>query len=901
MEHDLGYTPFEDPQLTEKNYLNTTEAIERAKGMTGIEYTLMLVLHLGNEYLGYLTADFNLSEQNEKLFFDLQGKKVLNYSCNDVVIPQKDTFSKRRLMLPAKYQKVGHNTVKIAFLNDYATNGNGLHHFVDPEDKEEYLYSNFEPFAANKMLPCFDQPNLKASFKLLTVTPPNWVVIANELEKITLPAAEANAKLTELRVPTAFISKELIAGKYVFREFEATPAISSYLFTCIAGPYDLFVSTRKPGEGYPPMRIFVRKSLKKFVAPYADEFFRITECGVKYYEDIFGRKFPFSKHDQIYCPEFNVGAMENVGAVTYTEHYVFKDPPSDEKFMRFAETILHELSHMWFGDLVTMNWWNDLWLNESFATFISNLCMAKAPGLERFRAVWTSFHKGKGWAYREDQEPTTHPITTVVENTEDAENIFDGITYMKGASSLKQLYYLVSHDAFCDGLKEYFQTYQWKNTELKDFLGTMQRALKKRGSSIDLDQWTKQWLCTKGLNELKPEIEIKDKVVSEFKVMQKSAVNGDNVCRMHMTDVAFYDASFNTKIIERVLIEAKPETIVGKIKGMPAPAAVLLNVNDYAYCKMFLDTDSMHAFQKNLDKVSDNLTRMMIWRSFWDMIRDGHASAQEFLKLVVTQAPLEKEEPILTGALGYASAGAVWYIPREYHDIEDTPLYEMLLNRLKTEPSANIKKHLISYVIRFACKSEHKKLLIKWLNEGTGIADAPISQSSRYSIICKIYADPAFSMEEKQKLLARELEKDKSDDGLRAQKSCEAAIPTAENKAKHWKLFLDEKTKESEHMIFSAMGGFTSWLQFDLLKPYVDKFFDEVVGIFEKRSRSYAESFFCSLKPLEVNEEILHRFEELDKKVKEDQKTLKKLIVEEIEDLKRIMRAQKIYSDGLKK
>ena len=649
------------------------------------------------------------------------------------------------------------------------------------------------------------------------------------------------------------------------------------------------------------MRIFMRKSLKKFVAPYAEEFFRITECGIKFYEDIFGTKFPFSKHDQIYCPEFNVGAMENVGAVTYTEHYVFKDPPTDDRILRFAETILHELSHMWFGDLVTMNWWNDLWLNESFATFISNLCMAKAPGLDKFRAVWTSFHKYKGWAYREDQEPTTHPITATIENTEDAENIFDGITYMKGASSLKQLYYLVSHEAFCDGLKEYFQIYKWKNTELKDFIGTLQRALKKRGSPIDLDAWSKQWLTTKGLNEVKPQFEIVDGKFKEFKVLQGSAVNGDPVCRIHMLDIAFYDKDFKMQTVERVLIEASPVTVVGQIKGMNAPVAVLLNVNDYAYCKSQIDTDSIGAFQQNLSKVTDPLTRMIIWRSFWDMVRDGQASSHEFLKLVATQGFYEKDEAILTGALGYASSATAWYVPKTYHKVEETPLYEMLLKRLGVETSPNIKKHLINYIIRFACTQDHKKLLLKWMHEGTGIIDAPLSQSNRYSIIEKLYEDASFDMQEKQKLLEKELDKDKSDEGLRAKRACEAAIPTAENKEKHWKLFLDESTKESEHNLFASMGGFSSWEQEELLKPYVGKYFEVLLDVFAKRSRTYAEEFFHMMKPREVSEEVSKQYEELQGKVKEEEKTLKKLVLEELADNKRTLTAQKLYLAGIHK
>eukprot|EP01022_Parablepharisma_sp_SALTPOND_P036192 TRINITY_DN97_c0_g1_i1.p1 TRINITY_DN97_c0_g1~~TRINITY_DN97_c0_g1_i1.p1 ORF type:complete len:835 (-),score=148.58 TRINITY_DN97_c0_g1_i1:45-2549(-) len=822
---------------------------------------------------------------------------------NGKAVSPAEVFGHQRIKIPVAYQEVGKvNIYEICYQNEYAKNGEGLHIFEDPEDHKHYLYSQFETFLAHKMFPCFDQPNLKAVLRLITISPSEWTIISAEYEEENVEvdsAGEAFKLLDKLGLKKEIIQNFPRESKVNLRIFKETPKISTYLYSVIAGPYEMF---KKEKEGnFPPMRIFVRKSLKKFVEKDAEEFFYITKKGIEYYESIFGYKFPYNKYDQIYVPEFNWGGMENVGAITYTELLVFKDAATHQQYMRFANVILHELAHQWFGDLVTMNWWNDLWLNESFATFISNLCMAKAPGLERFRAVWTSFHKYKGWAYREDQEPTTHPITAVIENTEDAENIFDGITYMKGASTLKQLYYLVSHDAFCDGLKEYFQTYQWKNTELKDFIGTMQRALKKRGSAIDLDQWTKQWIFTKGLNELKPKFEVKNKVITEFKVMQEAAVNGDKVCRMHMMDIALYDGDFNTKTIERVLIDAKPETMIEKVKGMPAPVAVLLNVNDYAFCKVLLDPDSIHAFQMNLNKITDNLTRMIVWRSFWDMVRDGNTSSQEFLKLVVVQIPFEKEESIMTGALNYASSAVAWYIPREYQNNEKIPLFDMLMARLKSETSANMKKHLINYLINFACTVDHKKLLVKWLSEGTGVTDAPLSRSNRYSIIKRIYEDSSFSLEEKQKLLAAELENDKSDEGVRAQKHCEASVPTAETKEKYWNIFLDENTKESEHMLFAAMNGFNSWEQQELLKPYIDKYFEVIVGVFEKRSRSYAENFFEILKPNEVNETVLQKFENLKGKVKEEEKTLKKLVLEEIEDTKRILKAQKVYLAGLKK
>eukprot|EP00826_Nyctotherus_ovalis_P034460 TRINITY_DN2877_c0_g5_i1.p1 TRINITY_DN2877_c0_g5~~TRINITY_DN2877_c0_g5_i1.p1 ORF type:complete len:594 (-),score=101.81 TRINITY_DN2877_c0_g5_i1:43-1824(-) len=559
LEKEFNSATFDDPLCKEKNYLTTVEAVNRAQGLSNINYTLLLALHEGDEYLGYTEITFQLAAKNDNLFLDFQGTSLIFCFLNGTAAPLKEIFGRRRIQIPSKYQKTGINTIKLAFRNQYATDGKGLHSFVDPEDSQQYLYTYFEPFDANRMFPCFDQPSLRASLKLFTVSPSHWTVIANEPELSSAPLNE------EIQFPSSMITKELIESKYQIKAFKPTPTISTYLFACIAGPYECIVSTNK---SFPAMRLFMRKSLRRFVEPRAKEFFRVTECGIRFYEEIAGCTFPFDKYDQIYCPESNISAVENVGAVTFTERYVFKDPPTFEKLRRIYEIVLHELSHMWFGNLVAVKWWNELWLKESFATFIANLCIAKAPGLEAYHSIWTIFCKKKRLAYDLDQQPTTHPIAATISNIEEVENLFDSITYRKGASVLKQLYHLIAHDVFCEGLKEYFKQHRWKNTELKDFVRAMQTAVKE---DINLEQWIEQWLFTKGVNELEPIVEEENGVVKAFKVRQSVAVNGDNVNRMHVIDIGLYDEDFKVKVVERVVIEPKQETVIEKLKGISSP------------------------------------------------------------------------------------------------------------------------------------------------------------------------------------------------------------------------------------------------------------------------------------------------------------------------------------------
>eukprot|EP01022_Parablepharisma_sp_SALTPOND_P036193 TRINITY_DN97_c0_g1_i2.p1 TRINITY_DN97_c0_g1~~TRINITY_DN97_c0_g1_i2.p1 ORF type:complete len:699 (-),score=94.22 TRINITY_DN97_c0_g1_i2:7098-9194(-) len=648
---------------------------------------------------------------------------------NGKAVSPAEVFGHQRIKIPVAYQEVGKvNIYEICYQNEYAKNGEGLHIFEDPEDHKHYLYSQFETFLAHKMFPCFDQPNLKAVLRLITISPSEWTIISAEYEEENVEvdsAGEAFKLLDKLGLKKEIIQNFPRESKVNLRIFKETPKISTYLYSVIAGPYEMF---KKEKEGnFPPMRIFVRKSLKKFVEKDAEEFFYITKKGIEYYESIFGYKFPYNKYDQIYVPEFNWGGMENVGAITYTELLVFKDAATHQQYMRFANVILHELAHQWFGDLVTMNWWNDLWLNESFATFISYLCMVKQPGLEKYNMAWKTFNLSKDRAYRDDQLPTTHPIAGKVESTEDAENAFDGITYQKGSSVLKQLYYLMGEESFVDGLKEYFPKYEWSNTKLEDLIQCFQNGLKKHGSDIDLKHWVDIWLKTSGINELTPEFKVKDGKVTEFNILQKSAEYGDRIPRVHRLIVGVYDSKFNEKLYENILVQDKEKTPIPQLVGIDDPTAVFLNINDYAYAKIRLDGKSFDALTQNLRMVSDPLTRLMILRSVWDMVRDCIEPASKYLEILrlsvlpsqqPTQLPHEHDADILNSTFMFAGVAISKYLPIEYREKEAGLMFETIRKMMDNEKDENVKKILLSYLISFAVSHAHKMILLEWLQKG---------------------------------------------------------------------------------------------------------------------------------------------------------------------------------------
>ncbi len=376
--------------------------------------------------------------------------------------------------------------VEVVYESEYDRGGDGFHHFVDPEDGAEYTYTNFEPFEAHRLFPCFDQPDLKGTYALTVRAPAEWAVIANA------PVAAATP----------------IAGDRREHRFAATPPISTYLVALIAGPY---TGVRALHRGT-PLGIWTRRSLARFLD--ADEVFAVTKQGLDYYAALFDHPFPFAKYDQIFVPEFNSGAMENVGAVTFSESYVFRDPPTDTQRLARAETVLHELAHMWFGDLATMRWWDDLWLNESFATYVSNLCLAEAT---RFAGAWRAFHADmKRWGYQADARSTTHPISGLVPDTDATFYNFDGITYGKGASVIKQLVAEIGHDAFRAGLRTYFRRHAWGNATLADFLAALED-----GAGRSLGEWSRRWLETASLNTIQASWTERDGLVERLQLSQR--------------------------------------------------------------------------------------------------------------------------------------------------------------------------------------------------------------------------------------------------------------------------------------------------------------------------------------------------------------------------------------------
>ncbi len=554
-------------------------------------------------------------------FIDIIAEAVHQVSLNGRALDPASVFADSRISLENLDEW---NTLVIVSEHKYTNSGEGLHRFVDPVDGEVYLYTQFEVPDSRRVFPVFEQPDLKATFQFTIHAPATWQVVSNQ--------------------PSPTPDVEGASATWVF---SPTPRISSYITALVAGPYTVVRDELISSSGATiALGVYARASLSEFLD--ADYIFDITKKGFAYFEEKFGVAYPFEKYDQLFVPEFNAGAMENAGAVTFTETYVFRSQVSDAVRERRVVTILHELAHMWFGDLVTMRWWNDLWLNESFAEWASTIATAEAT---EWTHAWTTFHAmEKSWAYRQDQLPSTHPIVANIRDIEDVQVNFDGITYAKGGSVLKQLVAWVGEEAFFTGVHNYFLKHQWGNAVLADLLSELEAT-----SGRELGHWSSVWLETAGVNTMVPALEVDDQGVIASAELRQSAPAEWPTLRPHRLAIGLYNADKDgvTRRHHRIELDADgATTTISELIGVARPDLILINDDDLAYTKIRLDPQSQAFAIKNLSAIEDPLARALVWGSMWDATRDAEIPPQDFIDLVLGNIGHETESTTVRTALG---------------------------------------------------------------------------------------------------------------------------------------------------------------------------------------------------------------------------------------------------------
>ena len=596
--------------------LTRDEALARAGVISEvIRYDIELDLTRGDTDFGSRTRVEFTAAPGGAAFADLVSTNVRSIKLNDRDLDPGAHHQDSRISLDDLAE---HNVLEVDADCQYMHTGEGLHRFVDPADGKAYTYSQFEVPDARRVYTTFEQPDLKSTFTLTVKAPKGWKVFSN--------------------APTP--SPEEDGDSWTYR-FATTEKMSTYITAVVAGPYEGVTDTLTSSDGRTiDLGVYCRASVLEHLD--ADAIIDITRKGFEFFEDAYGIAYPFTKYDQVFVPEYNAGAMENAGCVTFRDAYVFRTRPTEAQLESRANTILHELAHMWFGDLVTMKWWNDLWLNESFAEFMSHLALAENTP---YTEGWTGFMVRKDWGLKQDQLPTTHPITAQIRDLADVEVNFDGITYAKGASVLRQLVSYVGRDAFFAGLHEYLTAHSYANATLADLLGELEKA-----SGRDLAAWSKVWLEEAGVTLLRPSVETDEEGrITRLSIEQEAFSEGASL-RPHRLAVAGY--SLDGESLQRVFHEELDvdgaSTDVPSAEGVARPDFILVNDGDLAYAKIRLDEDSLAFAVANITRFTDSLTRGVVMAAAWDMTRDGQMKARDYLNLALTAVPAETNMQLLT-------------------------------------------------------------------------------------------------------------------------------------------------------------------------------------------------------------------------------------------------------------
>ena len=804
--------------------LTRDQAIERAAQVTIDNYRIDLDLTDGDGKAGERT----FRSVTTVTFDALAGADTVIDIAADTV--RSATLNGRELDVSGYDESTGialsglaeHNVVVVDADCRYSNTGEGLHRFVDPVDGEVYLYSQFETADAKRMFACFDQPDLKATFDVKVTSPQHWQVVSNG----------------------ATVSAD--GGVHTFA---TTPRMSTYLVALIAGPYARWDDVYRDENGEIALGIFCRATLAEFMD--AERLFTLTKQGFGFYHKDFGVPYAFGKYDQLFVPEFNAGAMENAGAVTFLEDYVFRSKVTRASYERRAETVLHEMAHMWFGDLVTMRWWDDLWLNESFATFASVLCQSEAT---EFTEAWTTFaNSEKSWAYRQDQLPSTHPVAADIPDLAAVEVNFDGITYAKGASVLKQLVAYVGLEHFLSGLRDYFRAHAFDNATFDDLLTALEKA-----SGRDLSDWGRQWLKTTGLNTLRADFDVDaDGSFTRFAVTQSGAAPGAGETRVHRLAVGVYDDDGSGKLVRvhrEELDISGASTEVPALVGVSHGKLVLVNDDDLTYCSLRLDPESLQTALDRIADIAEPLPRTLVWSAAWEMTRDAELRARDFVSLVAGGIQAETEVGVAQRLLLQAQTALGSYANPEWAQSEGWPAFADRLLELARAAAAGSDHQLafVNALCTSVLSTRHVVVLADLLDHDPaelGLAGLSIDTDLRWRIVTALAAAGEIDADgPATPFIDAEVQRDPTAAGKRFGAQASAARPQAAVKESAWTTVTEDDAL-ANITARSIIAGFVKPGQAELLKPFGARYFAAISGIWERRSSEVAQTVVVGLYP----------------------------------------------------
>ncbi|MGB6001767.1 MAG: aminopeptidase N, partial [Thermoanaerobaculia bacterium] len=736
--------------------LTRDEALRRRSQVGSVTYDLEIDLTSASEFTGGARIGFSLLHLEHPLTIDFSGGEIEEMTVNGHRV--EADYNGFFLTLPDGSLEIGDNVLEIDFTHPYSSDGTGLYRMTDPLDGRSYLYTFLWPSYANRFFPCFDQPDLKASYRLDVIAPEDWIVVstAQETKIEPRPGGRESTRIWK---------------------FPPSPLLSTYLYSLHAGPYRVWESW----AGDIPLRLLARESLADRVR--SDLWFQFTRQGFDFYQRYFELRYPFGKYDQILVPDATVGAMETAAAVTYTEKFAHGDNPSRVRRESLAGVILHEMAHMWFGDLVTMEWWNGLWLSESFATYMTALAKA---GATEFDDPWLGFYLGsKRSAYRADERVTTHPIEMPIPDNASFYANWDSISYGKGASVLKQLAFLVGEEHFRAGVASYLKQHAFGNTTLVDFTTAIAEA-----AGQDLDQWVEEWLYEAGVNTLGVSVDCIDGRVERLAVDQ-TAPSEHPTLRRQRLEMALYEAPGNGVEVRPSILPltiSGERTEVAAAVGSPCPELVHLNHGDQGYAKVVLDLETQRALAQRLSRLEDPLTRSMFWGALWDLTRDGRLPLTSFAILVMKNLQTENHERIVDQVLD-ALVEDLEFLHRLGDPADKVlaavgPQIETFFwSGVRSSPAASDLQGIwLDHYLQAAHTAEGLDRLVELLSPSPADVDFSLDQARRWEAVIQL---SSWGHPRAEYLAGIEAERDLSYNGRQRAIAAEAAGPDHENK-KHW-------------------------------------------------------------------------------------------------------------------
>ncbi|MDT0406048.1 aminopeptidase N [Streptomyces edwardsiae] len=846
--------------------LTRDEARERAALLSVDGYEVSLDLrsaigeHTGGEprtFRSVTTVRFRCAEPGASSFADLIAPEVTALALNGRDLDPGQVFDGSRILLE---DLAADNELVVDARCAYSRTGEGMHRFVDPEDGEVYLYTQYEPADSRRVFANFEQPDLKAPYRFEVRAPEGWTVWSNG-------------------------AGELADGVWRFAE---TKPIPTYITCVVAGPYHYVTdSYERTFEDGTRLEIPLGAMCRRGLAPHfdADDVFLVTKQGLDFFHDHFDYPYPFGKYDQAFVPEYNLGAMENPGMVTFREEFIFRGKVTRASYEGRANVVLHEMAHMWFGDLVTMEWWDDLWLKESFADFMGAFSLV---GATRFTDGWITFaNRRKAWAYRADQLPSTHPITADIRDLQDAKLNFDGITYAKGASVLKQLVAYVGQDAFLEGARRYFKRHAYGNTRLGDLLSVLEET-----SGRDMAAWSRAWLQTAGVNSLTPQVLLgEDGRIDELAVLQEAPESHPEL-RPHRVAVGLYrrtDSGSLERYAQAGTDVEGARTVVTELAGADAPELVLVNDDDLTYCKTRFDETSLAALRAGLGDLTDPLARALCWSALWNMTRDALLPAREFIGLVLKFAGRESDIGVLQMLHAWAESAAVHYTAPEHREQAGRRLAEGTALQMYTAEAGS--EHQLAWARFFAHVADVPadfELLTALLDGTVTLPGLEVDQELRWAFLEPLAAHGVAD----EKRLDEELARDDTASGKRHHVRCLAARPSAAVKARCWEQVV-ESDALSNALVEATISGFAQPSQRELTAPYTEKYFAAIERVWTRRSiqigmdvvRGLFPAYQDSQATLDATDAWLASHEDAAP-------ALRRLVLESRDDLARALRGQ---------